>query len=200
MSAAKIAGVVFAAGASSRMGRNKLLLTLAGETLAHRMVRQVLEAGLAPVMIVVGRDAEAMREAVVDLPCRIVDNTRYEEGMSTSFKAAIAAMPEDADAAMFMLADQPFVTVDMLKQAVETYQRGEARLVVSDYDGVMAPPHLWHRDYFDELASGEGDQGAKRFINRHIEEAAILRFPGDALFDIDLPEDYERARARAEAS
>lgn len=197
---AKIAGVVFAAGASSRMGQNKLLLTLAGETLVHRMVRQVIEAGLDPVLVVVGRDADDVREAVADLRCTIVDNPDYEEGMSTSFKASIANIPEEADAVLFMLADQPFVTVDMLKKAVDTYNEGATRLVVSDYEGVMAPPHLWHRDFFEELASGSGDQGAKKFINRHLEEATVLHFSGDALFDIDLPEDYERAKARAEGS
>src|SRR5262245_5028009 len=109
-----IGGVVLAAGASTRMGSNKLLLRLGGTTLLPRAVRAALEAGLDPVIVVLGRDAERARAEISDLACRPVENTDFESGIHTSLRAGIDALPPGTDAAVVLLADMPFVTAPMI--------------------------------------------------------------------------------------
>ena len=193
--ARKIAGIILAAGASSRMGQNKLLLPLAGESLVRRAVRQALEAGLDPVVVVLGGEAEKIRAELEHLSCHFAYNPDYLGGISTSFRAGISSLQEDVEAAVFLLADQPFVTTAMLRQLLETYRQRRVPLVVADYEGVIAPPHLFGREFFPELGSGHGDHGARRLLHQHFDQAAVLSFPKQALFDIDDPKDYQRAQA-----
>ena len=109
-----VAGVVLAAGASTRFGRNKLLLTLDGESLARRAASAALAAGLEPVVVVLGHDAERVREELTGLPVRAVVNADHSRGMSTSLAAGIAALPAETAAAVVHLADMPLVTAAMI--------------------------------------------------------------------------------------
>ena len=195
-----IAGVVLAAGRSSRMGRNKLLFDLDGETVVQRAVRTAVRAGLEPVVVVVGHEADAVRAALATLPCSYVSNPRYAEGMNGSVCAGIAALPTGASAAVVLLADMPFVTAAMIARLVEAYRTGGALLVVSQYEGVQAPPTLFDASLFAELAGAEGRGCGKRMLRRHPHEAAFVSWPAAALADLDVPEDYERVKAQLAVS
>jgi molybdenum cofactor cytidylyltransferase len=188
-----VTAVVLAAGASSRMGRQKLLLPLGGEALVSRTVRLVAEAGFAEVLVVVGHEHEAIVEALDGLGVRHVVNPEYRSGMGSSFRAAVGALSE-SDAAMFALADQPLLTPGHYRQLLEAYEAERPGIVSVRYGDVTAPPHLFDRRYFTELAALE--HGARPVLQRHADDAAILHFPPDLLLDIDTPEDYERAAAR----
>ena len=195
-----IAGVVLAAGVSSRMGRNKLLFDLDGETVVQRAVRTAVRAGLDPVVVVVGHEADAVRAALATLPCSYMSNPRYAEGMNGSVCAGIAALPPGASAAVVLLADMPLVSADMIARLIERYRTSNALLVVSEYDGVQAPPSLFDRSLFAELASEGGKGCAKRMLRRHPHEAAFVSWPAAALADLDLPADYERVKAQLAVS
>ena len=120
-----IAAVVLAAGASTRMGSAKLLLPLSGEPLVRRTVRQVAEAGFDDVLVVVGYEHPQVIAALDGLRCRYVVNAQSESGMGSSFRAAIGAIG-DAEAAMFALADQPFVTRHEYPTLLDTYLKRPA--------------------------------------------------------------------------
>jgi molybdenum cofactor cytidylyltransferase len=187
-----VSAVVLAAGASTRMGRQKLLLPLGGEALVSRTVRLVAEAGFGEVLVVVGHEHEAIVEALDGLAVRHVLNPEYRTGMGSSFRAAVGALGE-SDAAMFALADQPLLAPSHYRRLLETYEAGRPGIVSVRYGDVTAPPHLFDRRYFTELAALE--HGARPVLRRHADDAAILHFPPDLLLDIDTPEDYERAAA-----
>jgi molybdenum cofactor cytidylyltransferase len=187
-----ISAVVLAAGASSRMGQPKLLLPLAGEALVRRVVRQVLEAGFEDVLVVVGSEHERIVAALDGLAARTVLNPDYATGMGSSFRTAIGALP-DSSAAMFALADQPLVRPDDYRRLLDAYRTQTGGIVSVRYGEVTAPPHLFDRAYFPELAVLE--HGARPVLQRHADATTILRFPPELLLDIDTPDDYERARA-----
>lgn len=194
-----VAGVVLAAGTSSRMGRNKLLFDLDGQSVVRRTVHAASQAGLDPVLVVLGHDADAVRAELASSPCRFVLNLRYAEGMNGSACAGIAAVPPEAVAAVVLLADMPFVSAAMIARLVEEYRAGGALLVVSEYDGVQAPPTLFDRSLFAELAGEAGKGCAKRMLRRHPQEAVRIAWPAAALADLDVPGDYERVKAQLAA-
>jgi molybdenum cofactor cytidylyltransferase len=191
-----IAGIVLAAGTSTRLGRNKLFVELDGEPLLRRTVRRVIDAGLAPVFVVLGHEADRAREALAGLAFEPVVNADYLRGVNSSVRAGITAAGSAA-AAVVVLADMPFVTSDMIATLVERYRTSEAPLVISDYGGVHAPPMLYDRSLFGELCSMEGEGCGKQVVKRHRGEALLVSWPSDALIDLDVPEDYDRVKALA---
>ena len=132
--AGSVAGIVLAAGASTRMGTNKLLLELDGTSVLRRAVTRTLDTGLEPVGVVLGHEAERSRELLQGLPADIIVAPDYREGMNASLAAGLRALPSAVSGAVVVLADMPLVTRDMIASLVERYRQSGARLV-----GLMAP-------------------------------------------------------------
>jgi molybdenum cofactor cytidylyltransferase len=181
------------------MGRNKLLFDLGGEPVVRRGVRTALQAGLDPLVVVLGHEADAVRAALASLPCRFVVNPAHADGMNSSVSAGFAALPSDVAAGVVVLSDMPLVSAEMIAALVERYRTGDALLVFSEYDGVQAPPTLFDRSLFGELAGPEGKGCGKRMRRRHPDAASIVAWPAEALADLDVPEDYARVKARLAA-
>ncbi len=190
-----VAGVVLAAGSSTRMGRNKLFFELDGETLLRRVVRRAIDAGLDPVVVVVGHEAERARGELAELACTPVDNPDHALGINRSLRTGISQVPAGARAAVVMLADMPFVTSRMVASLVTHYRESTAPLVISAYGDVNAPPMLYDRALFSELRQMKGEGCGRQVVRRHRHEAVAVSWPAAALQDIDVPEDYERIRA-----
>ena len=189
-----VAGVVLAAGTSSRMGRNKLLLEVAGKSLLRRAVTTAIDGGLDPVLVVLGHESERARRELEGLGCEVVLNAGFQEGIHSSVRTGIAAVPAGCAAAVVLLADMPLVDAEMVRTLIRRYRDGRLLLVVSDYEGVDAPPILYDRPLFVELAVLEGEGCGKRVVKRHSGEAVRIRWPARALTDLDRPEDVERVR------
>jgi molybdenum cofactor cytidylyltransferase len=190
-----VAGILLAAGLSSRMGSNKLLFEVEGETLLRRSARRALAGGLDPVLVVLGHEAERNGRELAGLPCRAVLHPGYEQGITTSVQAGVAALPIGTLAAMVLLADMPHVTPEMISALIARYRSSAAPLVISDYEGVNAPPMLYDRALFDELLAMTAVRCGKQVVKRHRDEAEVLSWPAAALADLDVPEDYERLLA-----
>lgn len=187
--------VVLAAGASTRMGQNKLLLELDGQTLAGRAVRAAGDAGLAPIIVVLGHEAQRVGAALAGLTCRAVINPDHAQGQGTSLQVGIRAAAEmGAGAAVIMLADMPFVSAAMLAEVAARHRKEGAPMVVSRYGDVTAPPMLYDRALFAELLALQGQACGKEMVRRHRLEAAFIDWPEAALADVDIPEDYQRLR------
>ena len=188
-----VSAVVLAAGASTRMGAQKLLLPVGGEPLIRRTVRQVCDAGFDDVLVVVGNDWENTLAALDGLPIRHAVNAEYATGMGSSFRTAVAHLGDSA-AAMFALADQPFVTANEYRTLLETYRQQAPAIVSVRYGDVMAPPHLFEREFFPELAQLQ--HGARSLLQRHHDRTLVLQLSPDLLMDMDTPEDYELVKSR----
>ncbi len=201
----KVAAVVLAAGASVRMGRNKLLLELDGETVVHRAARTASAAGLAPVVVVTGHEREAVEAALHGLPCRTVYNSEHAQGQHTSVGTGIAALAgptaeaNEPTAAIVLLADMPFVTADMLRAVADRHAATGAPVVASRYGAeTIAPPILYDRRLFGELTRMDRRCG-RRVVQRHRAEAAEVKWPLDRMRDLDRPSDHAIAHAELSA-
>ena len=182
--------VVLAAGASTRMGTQKLLLPLGGEPLVRRTVREVCAAGFDEVVVVVGHEREQVLGVLDGLPVRPAVNEAYLTGMGSSFRTGVEHLGSDSAAAMFALGDQPLLAAKDYQRLLATFREGAPGIVCVRYGDVTAPPHLFSRKFFPELA--QLVHGARSVLERHRDETVVLQFPPDLLQDIDTPEDYER--------
>jgi molybdenum cofactor cytidylyltransferase len=190
-----VAGVVLAAGTSSRMGHNKLFVSLNGKTVLRQAVERALAAGLDPILVVVGHERARVEAELAHLRCTPVFNENYAQGINTSLRAGIAAVPDTAPAALVMLADMPFVTAEMVRAVVQRYRASGAPLVVSSYKGVDPPPMLYDRVLFPELGALDGDGCGKKVVKRHRDECLEVAWPAAALKDLDVPADVDAVRA-----
>lgn len=187
---AKVAGLVLAAGASTRMGRNKMLLPIDGEPLAVRAAGRALAAGLEPVIVVTGHESDKVEELLRETPCRPVLNSDHEKGIQTSVRVGVDALEDDVGALIVILADMPLVTAEMLRSLVRRYRDASAPLVVSLYGTVNAPPVLYDHSLFGELRTMDKGCG-KEVVRRHEGKAEMVEWPEEALRDIDVPQDYK---------
>jgi molybdenum cofactor cytidylyltransferase len=184
---------VLAAGSSSRLGSNKLLIELGGEPVVRRAARTALEAGLSPVVVVVGFEAEPVTSALEGLSVQTVLNRRHDEGMHSSVQAGVNHLGPECDAAIVILADMPLVTPAMLREMVTRFRAG-APLVISRYGEVQAPPTLYERSLLPALGSA-GTGCGRRVVREHAHLAAAVDWPPELLVDLDLPQDVERVRS-----
>lgn len=184
------AGIVLAAGASSRMGSNKLLLTLEGESLLRRAVGRALRAGLAPVVVVLGHEIERTRAELGDLAVDVAWNPDPTGPTSGSLHRGLDRLGPEVPSAVILLADMVLVTEEMLTALVRAVEG--VPLAVSRYGDVLAPPLCFRRALFPELRAWTGEGCGKAVVKRHLDEARILDWPEEALADVDTPEDFRR--------
>jgi molybdenum cofactor cytidylyltransferase len=190
-----VTAVILAAGASTRMGTQKLLLPFGNEPLVRRIARQIGEVGFDDVLVVVGHAHKEVVEALNGLPLRHAVNADYARGMGTSFRTAIEHL--DSDAALFALADQPLLTSREYRMMLDVYLKDAPPIISVRYGEVMAPPHLFTREFYPELAGLE--HGARPILLRHAGRTRVLHFSPELLLDVDTPEDYELAKSRLSA-
>jgi len=191
----RVAAVILAAGASSRMGANKMLLQVDGVPMVRRAALRATDAGLAPVIVVVGRDEDDVRTALGDVVCTIVSNPDFTGPTSGSLHIALRAMPDDVDATMILLADMVHVTTSMLQALVQATATHDAPLSVSQYGDVLAPPLLFRRALWPELLAWHGEGCGKAVVKAHQADAVVHEWPSEALRDVDTPEDYQELLA-----
>ncbi len=187
----RVAGIVLAAGGSTRFGRSKQLLDWNGKPLVAHVADVALAAGLDPVVVVLGCEAESVRAALADRPVRTAMNWRWEEGMSTSVRAGLTVLPLDVEAAVFLQCDQPLVGPDLVQRLVARWGETAAPIVHPVHQGRRSTPVLFARSLFPELARVSGDQGGRALIGHHPAATVEVDDP-NLLADVDTPEEYER--------
>ena len=194
-----IAAIVLAAGASTRMGRQKLTLPMPdGRPLVRLAVEQVLAAGLDETVVVLGGDAEAVSAALAGLPVRTVANPRYAEGQSTSLRAGLDALRPGTEAVVIALGDQPLPDPGVVRRLVAAFRETGRPIVVPVYRDGRGNPVLFGSALFDELRAVTGDQGGRGVIAGDPDRVAEVPVDAPMPTDIDTPQDYEAARRGGE--
>ena len=192
-----IAAVILAAGRSSRMGGpNKLLEQLHGKPLVRIVAEQALASRAKPVIVVTGHQADRVRAALGGLDVSFVHNSDFADGIASSVKAGIAAVPAQADGAVIGLGDMPLVDAGLIDRLIDALAPDKGALIaVPAAEGRRGNPVLWSRRFFDELMTLEGDVGARHMIARHQEAVVEVEAEGQSAFlDIDTPEALALAR------
>ena len=201
--AQRIAAVILAAGRSTRMGGpNKLLAEIGGRPLVRIAAEQALASRARPVIVVTGHQRDKVEAALEGLDVQRVHNPSFAEGLSTSVKAGLAAVPDDVDGAIVCLGDMPQVSAPLIDKLIAVFdpERG-ALVVVPTIDGKRGNPVVWARRFFHELMALDGDIGARHVIARYPEAVSEVPLTDiAALVDVDTPEALVRVRAELEGA
>jgi CTP:molybdopterin cytidylyltransferase MocA len=185
----KTAAIVLAAGASTRLGEPKQLITINGEALLARAIRIAQESGVDEVFAILGANAAALRDHAHI--ATIVENPLWHKGMATSIRAGIEAAAT-FDAAIILTCDQPAVTPFHLLQLLVASEEGK-RIAASRYADRTGIPALFPQKYFAELLALEGDEGARHLLRAHTDEVVEVVLENGEL-DLDTPESLEAIR------
>ena len=192
---AHVGALLLAAGSSTRMGKNKMLMEINGETVLRRAATTAVEASLDPVIVVTGHESKQAELQLDGLDCLTAFNVDHKTGIQSSVRVGVDALSDEVDAVLIMLADMPFVTTKMVRDLVGLYRSTDAPLIISRYGGeVQAPPMLYDRKLFGELRVMRRRCG-REVVQRHRNEAKALAWPIEALADIDTPNDLVRVRS-----
>jgi len=199
----KIGTVLLAAGRSTRMGGpNKLVAEIGGKPLVRIAAEQALASRAKPVIVVTGHQRERVETALAGLPVRFVHNPDFAQGLGTSLRTGITAVPPEADGAIVCLRDMPQVDAALIDRLVSAFDPEKGALVViPTIDGTRGNPVLWSRRFFPELMAIEGDVGARNLISRYSEAVAEVPVSGNAaLVDVDTPEALRGVKAEIEGA
>jgi len=184
--------VVLAAGMSSRMGETKQLLRLGENTLLGQVLENVRSSRVKDIVLVLGHEAEKIRERISTENLTVVTNESYQQGMGTSLRTGLAALPPGVNAALIVLADQPFIRPKTLDLLMDQYMRSNAQIVIPTYKGFRGNPVLLDRSVFSEVMALTGDIGCRAIFGNHLER--IVKFPVEdigILLDMDSKDDFE---------
>jgi len=191
----RVGAIVLAAGGSRRFGSPKQLLRWKGKTLLEHVADGALDSSVDQVVVVLGHERETISALLTDRRVETVVNKDWEQGQASSVRVGLQALRESCDACLFVLADQPHVTSDLIDSIVSRYRRTLAPIVVPVYRGQRGNPVLFARSLFPELLEMQGDQGGRQVLERHENEAETVEVRDPRVFlDIDTMDEYEDAR------
>lgn len=193
-----IAAIVLAAGRSTRMGgENKLLMNLHGTPMVARTVAAVAASAAKPVIVVTGHDARSVEAALKGKPVAIAHNPRFADGMSTSLKAGLAALPPDIDGVLICLADMPAVSSGDIAKLIAAFNPAEGRaIVVPAYRGKRGNPVLFAHGFIDEMREAQGDAGARAVLSAHADDVYEVEMDTAAILaDADTPQAFAAIEA-----
>jgi molybdenum cofactor cytidylyltransferase len=183
--------VVLAAGASRRLGQPKQLVKLGGRPLLHRVVANAAALSGHAVTVVLGAHASELSRLLAHSPVSTVINRDWEEGIGSSIRRAMAALPPGCEAVLLLLGDQVGVTADDLRRLANAWNGEPSVIAASVYDQHLGVPAIFPHAFFHELAELKGDEGARKIIERN--QYRVVRVPmPNAGADLDTPEDLQR--------
>ena len=184
----KIAGIILAAGGSTRMGgQNKLLQMVDGTSLVQKVVGSALNSNIESVYVILGYQAALIRQCISNKSVNWVENSDWSRGMASSIKSGIEALNTNYDGAMILLGDMPFIEPIMINQLLALYQK--KKIVVPVKDGRQGNPVLFSSAFFADLKLLGGDKGAKPIIKKNPDSVIIANVLRDTIFhDLDTPD------------
>ena len=186
-----ISAILLAAGQSKRLKGSKLLLPIKNSTILQTSIDNLLNSKAGEVIVVLGHEAEEKRKYIDSSRTKIVINPNYMYGISSSLKAGIAVSDVNASGLLIALADQPFVSTEIINTLITGFINGDRGIVYPVYDSRQGHPVIFSTKYLDALLELEGDTGARHIIRYNSDDVLEIRVDSPAVnFDIDSKEDY----------
>lgn len=183
--------VILAAGESRRMGTQKLLLPFGEATVVEAVVRTALASGVDRAVAVLGADREAIRARLEPRGVDFAVNERFPDGMLTSIQAGFRALPPEAEAAVVMLGDQPFLPPSVVDTVIRGRRESGKGIVIPVFRGRRGHPVLVDLKYRAEVLSIDPADGLRRLMRGHPDDVAEVEVDDpNILRDLDTPEDY----------
>jgi len=197
----RVGALILAAGSSRRMGtQNKLLADVAGKPLVSHIADAIAAADVASVTVVTGYEAELVKSALdnAGLNAGYVHNPDYKDGLSTSLRAGVAALPNDLDGVVICLGDMPLVSTEDINKLIRAFDPVEGRAICVPVSGrKRGNPVLWGKSFLAEMATISGDVGARNLLERHADQIFEVTVTGEGILtDIDTPERLATLRAK----
>jgi molybdenum cofactor cytidylyltransferase len=186
-----IVGVLLAAGGARRFGSQKLIATLDGIPLV-RHAAAALARSTDALVIVIGHEAGAVRVAVAEIDATIVENPDWSQGLSSSLRIGIAALPPDVEALVVALGDQPRIDPLVVRSLVDCWRATGKAIVTARYRGVRGHPVLFDRTVFPQLTMLRGDVGARTIFEQSPDEVAYVDVDDTVPIDVDTVDDLEK--------
>jgi molybdenum cofactor cytidylyltransferase len=186
--------ILLAAGSSSRMGESKQLLQYRGKTLLRHAVDSGVASGCAPIVVVVGHDAEKMRQELKETAAIVADNADWRQGMGTSIRVGVERIERDAPqvtAVVIAVCDQPLVDAKVMRRLVDAYRTCGYPIAAATYAGTIGVPAVFNRNYFAGLKDLPARAGAKQVLKAHNDQVAKVEME-EAALDLDTPDDVKR--------
>lgn len=197
----RIAILILAAGASSRMGAVKQLLPWKSTTLLGNAIELAKTTMVTNVFVVVGANVKKVTLEVLRNKAVIIINKEWEQGIGTSIATGVKSIIEIGgfDGVLLMLADQPFLTSHHLLNIIDRFGDTDKLIIASSYTNIQKPvvPILFDAIYFGELSCLDSEEGAKNIIKKH-KEAVVQVFVDSEFKDVDNPYDYKRYKAEVD--
>jgi molybdenum cofactor cytidylyltransferase len=192
---AKIAGLLLAAGASTRMGRPKQLLHVQGVTLLERILNEALKSELDKIILILGNQSKEIKkvlgQVIVHKKLRVIENPRYRQGISSSITAGLSEVEVNYDHVMILLADLPHVTSRLINLLIHRYLESRLPIGAIQVKSKRSHPVIFGRPLYNELRKLQGDMGARALFQKYGDRACLVEpdfFYDD--MDIDTEEDY----------
>lgn len=195
-----ISGLLFAAGLSSRMSGQKLFLTYKGKALIHHSLNNLINSKVDEILIVIEENAEAEKQLkeilsgyLIERKVLIIKNRNSAAGLSSSMKLGISHASPESDGFLFLLADLPFVSSDIINKAIAGFSEKPSLNLACRYSGKRGHPVIFAKKWKAVLLQVNGDRGGRTVLRDYPEEIQYLDFSfSRPLFDVDTPEDYEK--------
>ncbi len=186
-----VAGVILAAGGSERIGVPKQLLIWNKRSLIVGVIEKALSADMSPLYVVLGANSETIKSHIQQYPISILINFDWEKGLSTSVSKAICSLPKNVEGVLFLLADQPFVSPELIIKIIQQFQMTEKSIVAPMVNNKRGNPVLFGRELFGELLEIKGDSGGRALLDKYPVKWVKWDDPL-ILLDIDSYKDYTK--------
>ncbi len=194
----RVAGIVLAAGSSSRMGTPKQLLPFRGKTILDQVILTAKLSDLDPIVVVLGHGAAAIRKKVDLTDICVVENSDHAAGQSSSLKKGVAAVGHQCDGAMFLLGDQPLVAHETINTLIRAFRAALPPIVIPFCNGKRGNPVIIHHQLFSLVDTLTGDTGARALFDRYRESILVVNTDDTGiLFDVDTVVDFRKLQRLA---
>jgi len=187
-----LSAILLAAGESKRMGKPKQLMPLGQSTLLEQTIDNLLDSSVDETIVVLGHKAEEITRTIAGRPVKIVINSDYSQGMSTSIIAGLILVDPRSRAVMLAMGDQPLVESSTINQLIEAFNKNKKGIAVPTYRGRRGHPIIFDIKYKAELFKLKGDIGGREIIHNHPDDVLMVAIDSESVVsDIDTKEDYQ---------